>query len=68
MGLICDTGCYEDPDSQANDLEESWEIFLITIHEDSIPIYCGDESSLKIEKIAEKICKITDKKASHRSA
>jgi len=54
VGLICDTGCYEDHDSQAKDLEDSWELFLITIHEDSIPIYCGDESSLKLEKIAKK--------------
>lgn len=70
IGITCDFACYGDHNSQANGLEDSWEIVLITTHEEPIRIYRSDkeEHSLKLEKIAEKIGKITDKKISYRSA
>ena len=61
-------GCDVDYDSPANDPADSWKIALISIHGDFVLIYYGDyNAKSKTEEIAEKICKITDKKVTHRS-
>lgn len=44
-----------------------WKIALITIDEKSVQIYEDDRSESEVKKIAEKICEITDKKATHRT-
>lgn len=44
-----------------------WKIALITIGEKSVQIYEDDRSESEVEKIAGKICEITDKKATHRT-
>lgn len=44
----------------------SWNVSLITIDEDSVQIYQSNYKS-KAETIAEKICKITDAKVTHRT-
>ena len=65
--LYC-TECHIDLDSPANDPADSWKIALITIDGGSTPIYCNNgDSTLKIEEIAGKIRKITDKKLPYQS-
>ena len=44
-----------------------WKIALITIDEKSVQIYEDDRSESEAKKIAEKICEITDKKATYRT-
>ena len=62
------TECRIDRDSPTNDPADSWKITLITIDGESTPIYCSDDdSTLKIEEIAGKIRKITDKKLPYQS-
>ena len=57
-----------DYDSSANDSSGLWKISLITIDGESVQIYDGDRySKSKVEKIAEKICRITDTKVTHRT-
>ena len=57
-----------DYDSSANDSSGLWKISLITIDGESVQIYDGDRySKPKVEKIAEKICRITDTKVTHRT-
>ena len=66
--LYC-TECHTDHDSPTNDPADSWKIALITISGESTPIYCNNEdSTLKIEEIAGKIRKITDKKVPQQPA
>ncbi len=61
--VLCCTECHIDHDSPTNSPADSWKIALIRIDGESTPIYCNDEdSTLKIEEIAGKIRKITDKK------
>ena len=55
-------------DSSANDSSGLWKISLITIDRESVQIYDGDRyPKSKVEKIAEKICRITDTKVTHRT-
>ena len=54
-------------DSSANDSSGSWSISLITTDGDSVHIYDKREPKLEVEKIAEKICRITDTKVTHRT-
>jgi hypothetical protein len=66
--VLCCTECHIDHDSPTNDPADSWKITLITIDGGSTPIYCSeDDSTLKIEEIAGKIRKITDKKLPYQS-
>ncbi|KAF5416704.1 MAG: hypothetical protein C5S48_02240 [Candidatus Methanogaster sp.] len=44
-----------------------WKIALITIGEKSVQIYEDDRSESEVEKIAEKICRITDANVTHRT-
>ena len=67
--VLCCTECHICHDSPTNSPADSWKIVLIRIDGESTPIYCNDEdSTLKIEEIAEKIRKITDKKVPHQPA
>ena len=56
---------YDSPaDHIYHSYDDSWVLFLVTVHEDSIQIYDGNrKSKSKVEKIAKKICEITGKKA-----
>lgn len=68
IGVSYCTECHIDHDSPTNDPADSWKITLITIDGGSTPIYCSDDdSTLKIEEIAGKIRKITDKKLPYQS-
>lgn len=62
-----------DHDSPADHIyhsyDDSWVLSLITVHEDSIPIYGGNrKSKSKVEKMAEKICEMTGKKATYKTS
>lgn len=61
---------YDSPaDHIYHSYDDSWVLFLITVHEDSIWIYDGNrKSKSKVEKIAKKICEITGKKATHKTS
>lgn len=58
--------CDYDSPSTSSWTINSWDVSLITIDEDSIRIYQSGHKS-KAELIAEKICKITDAKVTHRT-
>lgn len=48
-------------DYNSSDIGDSWTVDLITVHGDSIQIYSGNyDSKSEAEKVAEKICKMTD--------
>ena len=65
--LYC-TECHIDHDSPTNTPSDSWKIAMITVDGGSTPVYCSDEdSTLKIEEIAGKIRRITDKKLPYQS-
>ena len=58
----------DDYDSPITDSYTRWKISLITIDEDPVRIYDGDHySKSKVEKIAEKICRITDANVTYRT-
>lgn len=48
-------------DYNSSDIGDSWTVDLITVYGDSIQIYSGNyDSKSEAEKVAEKICKMTD--------
>ena len=61
----CEKCDYDSP-STLSWVSNSWNVSLITIDEDSVRIYQSNYKS-KAETIAEKICKITDAKVTHRT-
>lgn len=61
----CEKCDYDSP-STSGWASDSWDVSLITIDEDSVRIYQSNHKS-KAETIAEKICKITDAKVTHRT-
>ena len=65
--ITCNTDCEKcSYDSLMDGSSDSWDVSIIPIDGDSLEIYHGDHK-LEAEKIAGKVCKITDKMITHRT-